>query len=176
MKAGQGAALQVQYWHDFLRCVSLAGYRTSKMISSEASLIFAYGFYLIGRTQFGVEEHALRKAIAQWLFMSSVSGRFTSSPESKMEFDLARLRNVSTSNEFLAVIDDICSSTMTSDLSGSRRDRTLLHRRINETARHQSGRSWSGRTTSWPEQGDGRDSLDWAIVWTANRQGAVVRS
>ncbi len=115
LKAGQGAALQVQHWHDFLRCVSLAGYRTSKMISSEASLIFAYSFYLIGRTQFAVEEHALRKAIAQWLFMSSVSGRFTSSPESKMEFDLARLRNVSTSEEFLAVIEDICSSTMTSD-------------------------------------------------------------
>lgn len=115
LKRGQSAALRVQFWHDFLRCVTLAGYRTSRMISSEAALIFAYAFYLIGRTDFGVEEHALRKAIAQWLFMSSVSGRFTSSPESKMEFDLARLRNVSTAEEFLAVIDDICSSTMTND-------------------------------------------------------------
>jgi hypothetical protein len=40
----------------------------------------------------------------------------------------------------------------------------LPHRRINETARRQSGRSWSGRTTSWPEQSDGRGSSDRAMV------------
>lgn len=115
LKAGQAATLNVQYWHDFLRCVSLAGYRSAKMISSEAALIFAYAFYLIGRTEFKVEEHELRKAIAQWLFMSSVTGRFTSSPESKMEFDLARLRNVETKGDFLAVLRDICMSSLTSD-------------------------------------------------------------
>jgi hypothetical protein len=115
LKAGQKATLNTQYWHDFLRCVGLAGYRSGRVISSENALIFAYALYLIGRTQMGVEEHKLRKAIAQWLFMSSLTGRFTSSPESAMEFDLARLRSVTTPDEFVAVIDGICSSTLTSD-------------------------------------------------------------
>jgi len=116
LKAGQSATLKIQYWQDFLRCVSLAGYRSSRIISSEMGIVYAFALYLIGRTDFGVEEHTLRKTIAQWIFMSSVTGRFTSSPESQMEFDLARLRGVSTAEEFVGVIEGICSSTMTSDL------------------------------------------------------------
>lgn len=116
LKTGQAATLHTQYWHDFLRCVALAGYRSARIISSEMGIVFAYSLYLIGRTQFGVEEHTLRKTIAQWLFMSSVTGRFTSSPESQMEFDLARLRTVTTPEEFVSVLEGICTSTMTSDL------------------------------------------------------------
>lgn len=116
LKAGQVATVNIQYWQDFLRCVALAGYRSGRIISSEMGIVFAYSLYLIGRMQFGVEEHTLRKAIAQWIFMSSVTGRFTSSPESQMEFDLARLRTVNTPEEFVSVIEGICASTMTSDL------------------------------------------------------------
>jgi hypothetical protein len=115
LKTGQATALNVQFWHDFMRCVVLAGYRTAKIISSELALIFAYSLYLIGRTQLGVDEHELRKAIAQWLFMSSLTGRYTSSAESQMEFDLARLRGVKTADEFLIIIRDICGSALTSD-------------------------------------------------------------
>lgn len=115
LKAGQAAVLKVQFWHDFMRCVALAGYRTPRIISSELALVFAYSLYLIGRTQIGVDEHELRRAIAQWVFMSSLTGRYTSSPESQMEFDLARLRVVKTPDQFLAIIDDICASALTND-------------------------------------------------------------
>ncbi|TIL94646.1 MAG: DUF262 domain-containing protein [Mesorhizobium sp.] len=115
LKNGQVAALQLQCWHDFLKVVTLAGFRSPNIISSENALVFAYSFYLIGRREFGVEEHRLRKAIAKWFFMSGLSGRFTSSPESKMEFDLARLRLVKTADEFLAVIDTVCSEVLTND-------------------------------------------------------------
>ena len=115
LKAGQAAVLKVQFWHDFMRCVALAGYRTPRIISSELALVFAYSLYLIGRTQIGADEHELRRAIAQWVFMSSLTGRYTSSPESQMEFDLARLRVVKTPDEFLAIINDICASALTND-------------------------------------------------------------
>jgi hypothetical protein len=115
LKTGESAALKVQFWHDFLNCVVLAGYRTPKIISGELALVFAYSLYLIGRTQIGVDEHTLRRTIAQFLFMSSLTGRYTSSPESQMEFDLASLRNVKASNEFLGIISDICASALTSD-------------------------------------------------------------
>jgi hypothetical protein len=115
LKAGQAAALNLQTWHDFLHCVVLAGYRSPKIISSENALIFAYSLYIIGRTQVGVDEHILRKKIAQWLFMSSLTARFATSPESKMEFDLARLRGVSTQEAFVAAIDEICAASLTGD-------------------------------------------------------------
>jgi hypothetical protein len=115
LKLGQAATLNVQYWHDFLRCVALAGYRSSRIISSQAALIFAYSLYLIGRTQAGVDEHRLRLAIAQWLFMSSLTGRYTSSPESQMEFDLARLRGVEDAEAFLGILNGVCAAALTSD-------------------------------------------------------------
>jgi hypothetical protein len=115
LKTGQAAALKLQFWHDFMRCVALAGYRTPRIISSELAFLFAYSLYLIGRTQIQVDEHALRRAIAQWLFMSSLTGRYTSSPESQMEFDLARLRVVKAPDEFLVIINDICASALTND-------------------------------------------------------------
>jgi hypothetical protein len=115
LKSGHAVALNLQYWHDFLHCVMLAGYRSPKIISGEMALTFAYSLYLIGRTQLGVKEHDLRKVIAQWLFMSSLTGRYTSSPESQMEFDLARLRGVGTADEFISIIRGICSSRLTSD-------------------------------------------------------------
>jgi hypothetical protein len=115
LKAGQAAALNLQIWHDFLHCVVLAGYRSPKIISSENALIFAYSLYIIGRIQIRLEEHKLRKKIAQWLFMSSLTARFATSPESKMEFDLARLRSVATPEAFVQAIDDICTAALTGD-------------------------------------------------------------
>jgi hypothetical protein len=115
LKAGQKATLNVQHWHDFLKAVSLAGYRTSRIISSNNALVFAHALYLVGRTAIGVEEHELRRAIAQWLFMSSLTGRYTSSPESQMEFDLASMRGVSAPEQFLSVLSNICAARLTSD-------------------------------------------------------------
>ena len=107
--------MKVQFWHDFMHCVILAGYRTPRIISSQLALVFAYSLYLIGRTEIQVDEHELRRAIAQWVFMTSLTGRYTSSPKLQMEFDLARLRVVKTAAEFLAIINDICAAALTND-------------------------------------------------------------
>ena len=115
LKSGQTATLNLNYWHDFLKAVRLAGYRSPKIISSQNNLVFAYALYLIGRVDIGVDEHKLRKTIAQWLLMSSLTSRYSSSPESEMEFDLARLRNVKDENSFFDVIQQACSETLTGD-------------------------------------------------------------
>lgn len=115
LKNAQSRALNIKYWHDFMQCIRMAGFRNKKMISSQNNLLFSYILYLIGRTEFGVEEQQLRMAIAQWFFMSAVTGRFTSSPESKMEFDLAALRQKTNSDQFIRQIRHVCSITLTSD-------------------------------------------------------------
>jgi len=111
----QSKALNLQHWHDFLKCIRQAGFRSSKVISSTNNIIFSYILYLIGRTEFQVPEFDLRAVIARWFFMSSVTGRFTGSPESAMEFDLARLRGLKTKEEFIAALNSVCDVTLTND-------------------------------------------------------------
>lgn len=115
LKNAQARALNLQYWHDFLNCIRLAGFRSGKMISSQNSLLFSYILYLIGRTEYKVPEFELRKVVARWFFMSSVTGRFTSSPESAMESDLARLRDVDSAEGFIQILSQICDITLTND-------------------------------------------------------------
>jgi hypothetical protein len=115
LKNAQQRTLDLQYWHDFMNCIRQAGFRSSKMISSQNNLLFSYMLYLIGRTEYKVPDFDLRRVIARWFFMSAVTGRFTGSPESAMEFDLARLRDVDTADEFLKTLTSICDITLTND-------------------------------------------------------------
>ena len=115
LKNAQERTLNLTYWHDFMSCIRNAGYRSGKMISSQNNLLFSYILYLIGRTEYKAPEHELRRTITRWFFMSSVTGRFTSSPESAMEFDLARFRNIESAEEFLQTLNQICDTTLTED-------------------------------------------------------------
>ena len=115
LKKAQSKVLGLQYWHDFLLCVHQAGYRSGRMISSQNALLFSYVFYLIGRTELNVSEQELRPAIAQWFFMSALTGRYTNSPESTMESDLAMLREVETGQDFLAKLRSACDVSLTND-------------------------------------------------------------
>lgn len=115
LQEAQSKVLNLQYWHDFFKAIRRAGFRSRRMISSENNLLYAYVFYLIGRTQYGVEENDLRRVTARWFFMSALTGRFTSSPESTMEFDLARLREVNDADGFVHTLDRVWDQTLTSD-------------------------------------------------------------
>ena len=115
LKEAQTRALNLQYWHDFMKCLHQAGFRSAKMISSRNNLLFSYILYIIGRTEYKVQEFELRRTIARWFFMSSVTGRFTGSPESAMEFDLAKLRRVEDADGFINTLNRVCDVALTDD-------------------------------------------------------------
>lgn len=115
LRDAQGRVLSLTYWADFLNVVRSAGYRSAKTISSVNALVFAYQLYLLGRTEYEVEGFKLRNAIARWLFMSLLTGRFSSSPESRMEQDLAELRELKTAEQFLARLATVEAATLTDD-------------------------------------------------------------
>jgi hypothetical protein len=83
--------------------------------SSQVTLVYAYAMYLIGRRGFGVEPYQLRNVIARWFFMTSLTSRYTGSPESEMEKDLAGLRELKTAEEFVNYLDGIIRTTLTDD-------------------------------------------------------------
>lgn len=115
LRDAQANVLNPTYWADFLNVVRSAGYRNAKHISSVNALVFAYQLYLLGRTEYKVDGFKLKNAIARWLFMSLLTGRFTSSPESRMEQDLAELRELTTAEQFLARLASVETATLTDD-------------------------------------------------------------
>jgi len=115
LKQAQSRVLNLTYWHDFMKCLQMAGFRSEKMISSQNNLIFSYMLYLLGRTEYKVEAIRLRDVIARWFFMSSLTFRFSSSPESSMEFDLARFREIKGPNDFVNTLTRICEQVLTDD-------------------------------------------------------------
>jgi hypothetical protein len=115
LKQAQERTLNLAYWHDFLKAIRQSGHCSGKTISSQGALTFAYTLYLLGRTTYEVEEFTLRRVIARWFFMSTLTGRYTGSPESTMEYDLARLRPVEEAEEFVDLLDRLCDEKLTQD-------------------------------------------------------------
>lgn len=115
LKLAQAKSLNIQNWHEFIKAVKQAGFARQDYISSKNNLLYAYIFFLIGREDFKMNLYELKKLIGKWFFMSSITGRYTGSPETVMEMDLARLRGLNTADEFQKVLDDIITSQLTND-------------------------------------------------------------
>lgn len=115
LKTAQSKVLNLTYWADFLNVVKAAGYRHLRYVSSEGALIFAYQLYLIGRTEFGVQSFVLKQAVARWLFMSLLTGRYTSSPETRYETDLKLLPEGNDPAAFVNALRDVELATLTDD-------------------------------------------------------------
>jgi hypothetical protein len=115
LREAQGRVLDLTRWHQFLSAIIGAGFRSAELISSQNALLYAYAFYLVGRDRFEMPEHALRKLIGRWFFFTSLTGRYTGSPESVMDADLNRLRHVSDGGQFAQVLNDIMKTELTED-------------------------------------------------------------
>jgi hypothetical protein len=115
LQTAQETVLNLSYWHQFFNAISSAGFRSREWISSENTLLYAYAFYLIGKTRYHVPEYQLQRIIGRWFYTTSISGRYTSSPETVMDADLNRIKDLSGSVQFVAALDRIINSTLTSD-------------------------------------------------------------
>lgn len=117
LAAGQEKVLDLTNWHEFLKCLQSAGFRSSKMITSENALLFSYALWLIGRSDFGLDHDVLRPAISRWFFMAHATGRYTTSPESQLESDLSRIADLGTGDgeAFIAELDRIVAANFTND-------------------------------------------------------------
>ena len=115
LKQTQARVVNLTHWQDFFKAIMLAGHRSWRTISSNAALVYTYALYLVGRTEYSVDEFRLRRVIARWFFMASLTARYSSSPESTMEFDLARLRDVKDADSFVRALDRVCDDTLTGD-------------------------------------------------------------
>jgi len=115
LQKAQAETLSLTNWHEFLKAVRRAGYRSRAMISSENNLMFSYLIYLIGHRDYGLDRKTLREAIAQWFFMTSLTGRYTGNFESRVEQDLRRLAEAKSGEDFIATLNGIIDTVLTDD-------------------------------------------------------------
>ena len=115
LQDAQSEVLKLTAWHQFLSALIGAGFRSGEMISSQSALLYAYAFYLIGRNRFSVPEHVLQRLIGRWFFFCSLTGRYTSSPETIMDGDLNRIKGIKTTDEFITILEGVMASELTND-------------------------------------------------------------
>jgi hypothetical protein len=115
LKENQERALNLNTWHEFLKSIRKAGYTRSDFISSRNNIIYVYTMFLLGKYDYEVDANTLRNVIARWFAFVSLTGRYTGSPETKMERDLALLRDIKTADEFIEKINHIIDTELTGD-------------------------------------------------------------
>lgn len=117
LAAAQEKALDLTNWHEFLKCLRCAGFRSRKMLTSDNAILFSYSMWLIGRVDFGLDIKSLRSAISRWFFMAHTTGRYTSSPESQFESDIGRISDLAPGDgpAFVAELDRLVAANFTRD-------------------------------------------------------------
>jgi len=115
LQQAQGYTLDLQNWHEFFKVLKRAGYPSDKLISSQMAVIYTYALWLIGKRDFSVNPHRLREVMARWFSMAALTGRYTGSPETRMEQDLALFRGASTADEFVTILDQQIDAVLTRD-------------------------------------------------------------
>ncbi len=117
LQVAHEATLDLTNWHEYLKCLQHAGFRSSRMVSSETALMFVYILWLLGRTDYGVELRQLREVISRWWFMAHTTGRYTGSSETQLEADLNRIGVIPAGHaeKFCQTLDRIVRDTFTQD-------------------------------------------------------------
>lgn len=114
LRSAQGEVLNLTNWHEFFKVLQRAGYVHPGLITSERTVLFIYALWLIGKRDFHVNEFTLREIMAQWLFMASLTARYTAS-EGRLEQDLDLLRQVTTPEDFIHTWKQQMAAVLTPD-------------------------------------------------------------
>jgi hypothetical protein len=113
-KKAQGQALDNTSWHEFLKIILGLGYKSTELISSSNNIANAYILFLIAKIKVGLDRKELERHIGRWFSFSSITSRYSFSPESQMESDLNAFRTTNRA-EFIKSLTAIIESEMTND-------------------------------------------------------------
>ena len=102
-------------WHSFLNLFGEAGYLKGQLLSSRYVVVFGYILYLIGKYDYKVPMQELRHIITLWIFMSTVTSYYSSSPESTVERLFADLRNIKDPQQYISYLKNEISTNLTDD-------------------------------------------------------------
>jgi len=114
-KETQAEVLDNTNWHGFLKIILGIGFKGKDLISSSNNIANAYILYLIAKKKYGLQHKELERNIGRWFFFSSVTSRYSYSPETQMESDLNYFKNAKNKDEFIKLLNSTLESELTND-------------------------------------------------------------
>lgn len=117
LSRSQKKLLNLTDWHEFLECLTTAGFRSRRMISSDNAVMFTYMHWMLGKDEFNLDPITLRHIISQWWFMVHTMGRYTGSFETMAESDLNKIKQLPLGNGevFCNLLSDTIGEAFTND-------------------------------------------------------------
>ncbi len=101
-------------WQSFLKVLIGGGYKGEELISSKSAVLYSYILYLIGKQNFNTQNNELQRIIGRWFVMASLTGRYSSSPETVFEKDLNRIKEFNPDG-FTNGLEKIIGENLTND-------------------------------------------------------------
>lgn len=81
------------YFEQFILAIKSAGFINSKLINSQNALDFSYVVYLKLVLSGEVDKAKIKRCVAKWFTMSILTGRYSSSPETRMDQDIRNIND-----------------------------------------------------------------------------------
>ena len=78
-------------FQQFILAIKAAGFISPKLLNSKMTLDFAYTLFLILQYSGEVDKVQIKRYVQKWFVLTTLTGRYISSPESKMDQDLRRI-------------------------------------------------------------------------------------
>jgi hypothetical protein len=88
LNTGVLSFMQQFNFEQFVLAIKSAGFVSPKLLNSQITLDFAYTLYLLLHQSNEVKKIEIKKYIQKWFILSSLTGRYSASPESSMDRDL----------------------------------------------------------------------------------------
>lgn len=96
---------------NFVLTIKSAGFIDSKLINSRVTLDFAYTLYLLLQTDPKIDKNQIKRYVAKWYVMATITSRYISSPETMMDMDIRRIEERGFVNYFQEVEEANLSET-----------------------------------------------------------------
>ena len=78
-------------FEQFVLAIKGAGFKSSKLLNSQMTLNFAYTLYLKLHDDPNIQQGQIKRLIQKWFVLSTLTGRYVSSPESVMSRDIRNI-------------------------------------------------------------------------------------
>ena len=100
--------MKKENFQDFVVALRSAGFTSASLIASQNAVNFAYNLYLTLQRDSSIPSVDVKGWVQRWFVMSVLTGRYSASPESRMDRDIRDIRN----RGFMAVYNDVVAAQL----------------------------------------------------------------
>lgn len=104
LRAGIEDFINETHFKRFLMIIKSAGFVVRSLVTSGASLNFAYILYLTLRRQ-GMEASLIERSVRRWFVMSLLTSRYSTSQESDIDYDIKQIHSQGI-EEYLKMVEE----------------------------------------------------------------------